>query len=67
MEGGGKLLIASAAAPEFTVAPVIADDAGREGLLPRPEPQMFPSLTNTDLVMLNGPFTEVEGDGSGLR
>jgi hypothetical protein len=26
---------------------------------------MFPSLANTDIVMLNGDYTETEGDGSG--
>ena len=63
VEGGGNVLLASAQQPEFEVAPVVRTVSDREGLHPGSRSRAFPSLKDTDLLMLNGPFTEVKADG----
>jgi len=57
VENGGKLLIASAVPPEFVVARVIRTEADVKGYIRVREHARFPSLKDTDLLMLNGPFT----------
>ena len=64
VERGGKLLIASSRPPDFSVARVVRTLPDVKGYVRVRNHRMFPSLTDTDLLMLNGPFTEVEGDGS---
>jgi hypothetical protein len=61
---GGKLLIVSSHPPDFSVARVVRTLPDMKGYVRVRNHRMFPSLTDTDLLMLNGPFTEVEGDGS---
>lgn len=59
---GGRVLVVSARAPEFMVAkPISTRDI--QGYFRVRDHAMFPSLRNTDLVMLNGPYTEVEAEG----
>ncbi len=62
-ENGGKVLLVSAAKPEFEVAPVIRTQSDVKGYVRVRDHAMFPSLKDTDLLMLNGPFTEIEADG----
>lgn len=60
---GGKVLILSATPPEFDVAPVASRDADVKGYVRIRDHAVFPSLKDTDLVMLNGPFTSVTATG----
>ena len=61
--GGGKLLIVGAAEPEFEVAPVVRTETDVKGYVRVRDHRAFPSLQDTDLLMLNGPFTEIKSDG----
>jgi hypothetical protein len=63
-ERGGKVLIATATAPEFEVAPVVRTEADVKGYVRIRDRAAFPSLKDADLAMLNGPFTEVRADGT---
>jgi hypothetical protein len=62
-EQGGKVLIVSAAKPEFDVAPVVHMDSDVRGYIRIRDHAAFPSLKETDLAMLEGPFTAVKIDG----
>jgi hypothetical protein len=62
-EGGGKVLIASATAPEFEVAPVERTESDVKGYIRIRDHAAFPSLKDTDLLLLNGPFTTVKTGG----
>ncbi len=64
VEQGGHLLIASSHPPEFPIARVIATTPDVKGYLRVRNHAEFPSLADTDLLLLNGPFTTLEGDGS---
>jgi len=64
VENGGRVLIVSAFEPEVQVAHVIAKSKDVKGYFRVRNHAMFPSLKDTDLVLLDGPYTEVEGDGS---
>jgi hypothetical protein len=64
VEQGGHLLIASSRAPQFEVARVVESTPDLKGYLRVRNHARFPSLPDTDLLMLDGPFTAVEGDGS---
>ena len=57
VENGGKLLIASAIPPDFVVAPVVRTEADVKGYIRVRDHARFPSLKDTDLLMLDGPFT----------
>ncbi|HKD09158.1 MAG TPA: family 10 glycosylhydrolase [Bryobacteraceae bacterium] len=61
-ERGGKVLIVSAAKPEFEIAPVVRSMADVKGYVRVRDHGAFPSLKDTDLLLLNGPFTELEAD-----
>jgi len=65
VEQGGHLLIASSRAPQFEVARVLENAPDVKGYLRVRNHARFPSLADTDLLMLDGPFTRVEGDGAG--
>jgi Hypothetical glycosyl hydrolase 6 len=62
-ENGGKVLIVGAAKPEFSVAPVERTDADVKGYIRVRDHAAFPSLKDTDLLMLDGPFTTVKTAG----
>jgi len=62
VERGGKVLIVSAAKPEFDIAPVVRSIADVKGYVRVRDPGAFPSLKHTDLLLLNGPFTELAPD-----
>jgi len=61
-KGGGKVLIVSAAKPEFEIAPVVRSMADVKGYVRVRDHGAFPSLKDTDLLLLNGPFTELQPD-----
>jgi hypothetical protein len=64
IESGGKVLIVSATPPAFQVAPVVGTQAEVRGYIRVRDHAQFPSLRDADVVMLNGPFTEVKSEGS---
>jgi len=64
VENGGRVLLINPRPPEFPAAKVIRTDADVKGYIRVRSHAMFPSLTGADLLMLNGPFTQLEGDGS---
>ena len=59
-ENGGRVLIASAVPPEFAVAPVERTESDVKGYIRVRDHARFPSLKDTDLLLLNGPFTTVK-------
>jgi hypothetical protein len=62
-EHGGRVLVASARKPDFEVAPVVGTINDLKGYARVRDREVFPSLKDADLVMINGPFTEIKGDG----
>lgn len=60
---GGNVLIASAAVPEFPIAPVERTEADVRGYIRIRDRAAFPSLPETDLLLLNGPFTRLKASG----
>jgi hypothetical protein len=64
VENGGKVLLASAHAPEFEVATVLRTQNDVKGYIRVRDHAAFPSLKDADLLMLNGPFTEVAADSA---
>jgi hypothetical protein len=63
-ENGGKVLIVSATRPEFAVAAVERTDPDVKGYIRVRDHSVFPSLRDTDLLMLDGPFTTVKTAGA---
>jgi hypothetical protein len=63
VRSGGHVLIVSSRPPEFPVAPVVKTWPDLEGYFRVRNQALFPSLRATGLVMLNGPYTETEGNG----
>jgi Hypothetical glycosyl hydrolase 6 len=64
VEKGGHLLVASSREPELPIAQVVARSKDVKGYFRVRNHAMFPSLKDTDLLLLDGPYTEVAGDGS---
>ena len=62
VEAGGSVLLVSARPPEFKSPAVKSTVANIEGYVRVRKPASFPSLSATTLLMLNGPFTEVQAD-----
>lgn len=62
-ENGGRVMIVSHAVPEFPVAKVLSRSNDVKGYFRVRSHQALPSLANTDLVMTNGPYTELESNG----
>ena len=62
-ETGGKVLILSAAKPEFEVAGVERTESDVKGYIRVRDHAAFPSLDETDLLLLAGPFTFVKAAG----
>jgi Hypothetical glycosyl hydrolase 6 len=65
-ENGGRVLLISAREPEFAVAPVAQTINEIRGYVRVRDHSAFPSLKDTDLLMLNGPFTALRDDGPAL-
>ncbi|HVW86319.1 MAG TPA: hypothetical protein VHB50_16645 [Bryobacteraceae bacterium] len=64
VEDGGRLLLLGARPPAFPLARVVSTTADMKGYIRVRNHSRFPSLKDTDLLMLDGPFTEVEGNGA---
>lgn len=62
-ERGGKVLLVSASTPEFNVVPVERTERNVQGYVRVRNHSAFPSLKDTDLLMLNGPFTALKTTG----
>jgi putative glycosyl hydrolase-like family 6 (GHL6) protein len=56
-ENGGHVLVVGAHEPDFEVAPVVKTINEIRGYVRVRDHAAFPSLKDTDLLMLNGPFT----------
>ncbi|HXJ39427.1 MAG TPA: hypothetical protein VNH18_09105, partial [Bryobacteraceae bacterium] len=63
-EAGGKVLILSAQPPDFPAAQVVRTMPDVRGYIRVRDHALFPSLKDTDLVMLNGAFTELRATGT---
>jgi hypothetical protein len=63
IERGGRVLIVSSSAPEFPVARIVRTWEAVKGYLRIRNHSLFPSIMETDVMMLDGEFTELEGDG----
>lgn len=61
---GGRVLIVSPRVPEFPVAKVVKTWPKQEAYIRVRNHKRFPSLELTNLLMLQGDYTEIEGDGS---
>jgi hypothetical protein len=66
VESGGHVLIASAQPPDFPVASVVRTTKDVKGYFRVRDHAQLPSLQDTDLLLLNGPFTEVKPEGKSL-
>ena len=64
VEKGGHVLIASARQPDFPVAAVVKTTPDLKGYVRVRDHALYPSLKQTDLLMIDGPFTEVQDSGS---
>ncbi len=62
-QSGGRVLIVSSRVPEFPVAKVV-NTSNVQGYFRVRDHSLFPSLRATDLLMLDGAYTETEGQGS---
>jgi putative glycosyl hydrolase-like family 6 (GHL6) protein len=63
-EHGGHVLIVSPQEPQFPLAEIIRKWPDRKGYLRVRDHSLFPSLHETDLLMLDGPLTELAGDAA---
>jgi hypothetical protein len=63
-ESGGRVLVVSPNPPEFPVADVIGTTKDLKGYLRVRDHAQFPSLKDTDLLLLDGAFTETRAGGS---
>ncbi len=64
VERGGRLLLLGARPPELPAARVIRTVPDLKGYVRVRNHALYPSLRDTDLLMVNGPFTELDADGT---
>lgn len=64
VENGGKVLIVSPVEPEFSVAPVVSKLKDMKSYFRVRDHAQFPSLQETDLLMTDGPYTELKPTGA---
>jgi hypothetical protein len=62
-ERGGRVLIVSSHQPGFPIAPIIRTTSDTKGYIRVRDHAAFPSLPDTELLLLDGAFTEVTGTG----
>lgn len=62
-ESGGRVLVVSPRPPEIAVAPVVKTWPDMKGYFRIRDHAAFPSLSQTDLLMTDGPFTELQAGG----
>lgn len=63
-ESGGHVLLVTPEPPEFPLGRVVQRWPDLEGYFRVRNQKRFPSLSRTALMMTDGPYTEVEGDGA---
>jgi len=63
LRNGGRLLIVSGRQPEFAPARVVKRWESVQGYMRVRDRAVLPSLTNADLLMLNGDYLELEASG----
>jgi hypothetical protein len=63
VRGGGSLLVATSRPPEIPMPPVARRWKAVEGYFRIQSPDLFPSLRQTRLLMLNGDYTEYAASG----
>jgi len=64
VQRGGRVLLLGARPPEFAAGRVVRTVPDLKGYVRVRDHDLYPSLRDTDLLMLNGPFSEVQGDGT---
>jgi hypothetical protein len=64
VRSGGRVLLLGARPPDFDVARVVRTVPDLKGYVRVRDHALYPSLRDTDLLMVNGAFTELEGDGT---
>ena len=64
VESGGQVLIVSPHTPEFPIAKVTKTWDDMKGYFRVRDHSQLPSLKDTDLMMTDGPYTEVETEGN---
>jgi hypothetical protein len=64
VEGGGRLLLVSASRPEFEIVPVVRTEQDLRSYVRIRDHGPYPSLALVNLLMLNGPFTELKVEGA---
>mgnify|MGYP000548422746 CR=1 FL=1 len=64
LASGGRMLIVSPRQPGIAAPPVVATHRDTHGYFRVRNRDLFPSLSLTNLVMLDGDYAELEGDGS---
>jgi hypothetical protein len=64
VERGGRVLLLGARPPEFSAGRVIRTVPDLKGYVRVRDHKLYPSLRDTELLMINGPFTELQGDGT---
>jgi len=63
---GGRALVASSRAPQFDAGRIVKHWKDVQGYFRVRAPDLFPSLRQTSLLMLNGDYVEFERRGSGM-
>ncbi|MBI3279511.1 MAG: hypothetical protein HYZ57_06685 [Acidobacteria bacterium] len=66
IRAGGRVLIASAQAPEFAAGAIVRRWPKTQGYMRVREPSLFPSLKSTSLLMLNSEYVELEPEAKPL-
>ena len=61
---GGQVLLIGPQPPDFPVADIVSTSKDVKGYIRVRDHAQFPSLKDTDLLLLNGAFTEVRGEGT---
>jgi hypothetical protein len=64
IERGGRALLLGARPPDFAAFRVIRTSPDLKGYVRVRDHALYPSLSDTDLLVVGGAFTEVEGDGT---
>jgi hypothetical protein len=64
VESGGRLVVVSPHQADFPIAPVLRTWQDMKGYFRVRDHAQFPSLNDTDLLMIDGPYTEVASNGT---
>lgn len=64
VRGGGNLIVAGTATPEFEIAPIVRRWEKLDGAyVSVNDKTLFPSLTDIDVAMMDGDFIELQAEG----